>query len=81
MDVYQIIAADTVEERVHDLQEIKSRLAHAFTTVDRSAGAMSDADAKIADAGLFDGFDGDGEASAPPSIGRMTRGDILRLLS
>lgn len=81
VDVYQIIAADTVEERVHDLQESKSRLAHAFTTVDRSAGAMSDADAKIADAGLFDGFDGDGEASAPPSIGRMTRGDILRLLS
>lgn len=78
VDVYQIIAADTVEERVHDLQESKSRLAHAFTTVDRSAGAMSDADAKIADAALFDG---DENAPAPPSIGRMTRGDILRLLS
>lgn len=78
VDVYQVIAADTVEERVHNMQESKSRLAHAFTTVDRSAGAMSDADATIADAALFDG---DENVPAPPSIGRMTRGDILRLLS
>ncbi len=78
VDVYQVIAADTVEERVHNMQESKSRLAHAFTTVDRSAGAMSDADATIADAALFDG---DENVPALPSIGRMTRGDILRLLS
>ncbi|MDD6461789.1 MAG: SNF2-related protein [Bifidobacteriaceae bacterium] len=78
VDVYQIIAADTVEERVHELQESKSRLAHAFTTVDHSAGEMSEADAKIADSGLFAG---DEDAPAAPSIGRMTRGDILKLLS
>lgn len=78
VDVYQVIATDTVEERVHGMQESKSRLAHAFTTVDGSAGKMSEADARMADSGLFAG---DEDMPASPSIGRMTRGDILRLLS
>ena len=34
VDVYQIVAADTVEERVHDLQARKAELANAFAAGD-----------------------------------------------
>ena len=67
VDVYQVIAADTVEERVHEMQERKGRLARTFTNPDAS----------MADPAFGPMMPND----AVPGVGALTRGDVLRLLS
>ena len=69
VNVYRIVAGDTIEERILRLQETKSELARRF--VDQTSGDGRD--------------DGQGAAAsvggAAAGIGRLTRDELLALLS
>ncbi|PJM77993.1 DEAD/DEAH box helicase [Bifidobacterium felsineum] len=65
VNVYQVVAKDTIEERILELQHTKSELARQFTD------ASLDAD----ETGAFGA-----SASGSPSIASLTRDDLLDLL-
>ncbi|KFI91965.1 SNF2 family domain-containing protein [Bifidobacterium saguini DSM 23967] len=65
VNVYQVVAKDTIEERILELQHTKSELARQFT----------DASLNADETGAF----GAG-ASGSPSIASLTRDDLLDLL-
>ncbi|MBT1175065.1 SNF2 helicase associated domain-containing protein [Bifidobacterium sp. LC6] len=65
VNVYQVVAKDTIEERILELQHTKSELARQFT----------DASLNADESGAF----GAG-ASGAPSIASLTRDDLLDLL-
>ncbi|KAB7789169.1 DEAD/DEAH box helicase [Bifidobacterium cebidarum] len=65
VNVYQVVAKDTIEERILELQHTKSELARQFT----------DASLNADESGAFDAG-----ASGVPSIASLTRDDLLNLL-
>lgn len=65
VNVYQVVAKDTIEERILELQHSKSELARQFTDASLAADETSS-----------DAFG----AAASPSIASLTRDDLLDLL-
>lgn len=66
VNVYQVVAKDTIEERILELQHTKSELARQFTDASLLSGEA--------------GTDTSALAEAPASIATLTKDDLLGLL-